>query len=336
MPDLVFCSHYPFSSASKEFVASQGLELTSSLIEKAEERAKEALVSGKIRRSAELTDAREEELIIYAGARMIISSANNRYLINRYAVAEAKRAGDYLASDDPTRPEYIDSIASEFGIAFRKEGNAYLVPLAKYLAYTPRSVDYKLVNRDVRNGQVRVNRHERIRILEEAVRKKIEDSLPIRADFNAEIIAAGARIIALLPKLETVMVELGQENYAPCIRKLLDELSMNINVPHTGRVALAIYLVNAGLPNEKIVDCFRMAPDFSEKTTRYQVDHIRTRKYRMPSCSTMDSYGICVADCRCANPLNYRDALHGRRLRRIEAEHGGDAGAQEGANEAKT
>lgn len=325
MPDLVFCSHYPFSSASKEFASSQGLELTSSLIEKAEERAKEALVNGKIRRSAELSDAREEELIIYAGARMIISSANNRYLINRYAVAEAKRAGDYLASDDGPHPEYIDSMASEFGITFEKKGIAYLVPLAKYLAYTPRSIDYKLVNRDVLGGQVRVNRHERIRMLEEAIRKKIEGSLPIRADFNAEIKAAGARIIALLPKLETVMVKLGQENYAPCIRKLLDEMSMNINVPHTGRVALAIYLVNAGLPNEKIVDCFRLAPDFSEKTTRYQIEHIRARKYRMPSCSTMDSYGICVADCRCGTPLHFRDALHGRRLRRMEAEHGGEA-----------
>jgi hypothetical protein len=34
----------------------------------------------------------------------------------------------------------------------------------------------------------------------------------------------------------------------------------------------------------------------------------------------MDSYGICIAECRCGTPLRYRDAIHGARLRRIEAE----------------
>ena len=91
---------------------------------------------------------------------------------------------------------------------------------------------------------------------------------------------------------------------------------MNVNVPHTGRVALAIYLVNAGAPTERIVDYFRHAPDFSEKTTCYQVEYVKNRKYRMPSCATMDSYGACVAECRCGNPLNFRADVHGRALAR--------------------
>jgi DNA primase large subunit len=113
-------------------------------------------------------------------------------------------------------------------------------------------------------------------------------------------------------------VKVGQENYPPCIRKLIEELALNVNVSHTGRVALAIYLVNAGAKDDEIVGYFRHAPDFSEKTTRYQVEHIRKKQYKMPSCATMDSYGICVADCRCGSPLNFRDAVHGRRIRRLE------------------
>ena len=107
---------------------------------------------------------------------------------------------------------------------------------------------------------------------------------------------------ALIPKLEAAVIKVGQENYPPCIKKLIEDLALNVNVPHTGRVALAIYLVNAGVPDDKIVDLFRHAPDFSEKTTSYQVEYIRQRKYSMPSCSTMDSYGICIADCRCGTP----------------------------------
>jgi DNA primase large subunit len=318
MADLLFCAHYPFTREAKDYVSKHGLELASSLVEKAELRVRAALSEGRIRKAADLQDAQEEELVLYAAARMIVSAANNRYLINRYAVAEAKRASDYLSSDLSAHHAYVDAVAAEFGITFERSGNQFLVPLANYLSFTPRSIDYKLTNREVASGKVKVNSHERIRMLEEAVRKRIEGSLPVRAEFPAEIKAAGARVAALLPKLEATVVKVGQENYPPCIKKLIEDLAMNINVPHTGRVALAIYLVGAGVADDRIVEYFRHAPDFSEKTTRYQVEYIRKRKYSMPSCATMDSYGICVAECHCGSPLNYRDSIHGRRLREME------------------
>ena len=320
MPDLAFCSHYPFSKAAKDAVAASGIELSSSLVEKAEKRLSNALVSGKIKRSAELHSAQEEELAIYAICRMIASAAANRYIINRYAVAEAKRAGEYLAADEAAHPEYVQEVAAEFGVKFAARGKGFAIPLSSYLSFTPRSMDYKLTNREVERGMVLVSSHERLRILEEAVKRRIEGSLPIRAKFSEDVQEAAKRMLTLIPKLEIAAVKVGQENYPPCIKKLLEDLALSINLPHTARVALAIYLVNAGVATDRIVDYFRGAPDFSEKTTRYQVEHIRARKYNMPSCSTMDSYGICIADCRCGTPLRYRDAIHGARLRRLESE----------------
>jgi len=314
MADLLFCSHYPFSSAAKAYVSGRGMEIVSSYVEKAEERVREAIVSGKVRKVPTLSDAQEEELALYAIARMIVSCAANRYLINRYAVAEAKKTGDYLSSDAGAHPEYVDAVAAEFGIRFEKTGSQFLVPLGKYLTYTPRSTDYKLANREVASGKVKVSSHERARMLEEAVKKKIERELPIRAAFPADVNASGARMLALLPKLEATVVKVGQENYPPCIRRMIEELALNVNLPHTARVALAIYLVRAGVATDKIVDIFRGAPDFSEKTTRYQVEYLRTKGYSMPSCATMDSYGVCIAVCRCGTPLNFRANLHGRRL----------------------
>ena len=318
MADLLFCSHYPFSSAAKSYVSERGMEIVSSYIEKAEERVQEAIVSGKVRKVPPLSEAQEEELALYAIARMIVSCANNRYLINRYAVAEAKKTSDYLSSDSSARPEYVDAVAAEFSVKFEKSGTQFLVPLGKYLTYTPRSTDYKLANREVAGGKVKVSSHERMRMLEEAVKKKIERELPIRAAFPTEVKAAGARMLALLPKLESAVVKVGQENYPPCIRRMIEELSLNVNLPHTARVALAIYLVRAGMPTDKIMDIFRGAPDFSEKTTHYQVEYLRTKGYSMPSCSTMDSYGVCVAECHCGTPLNYRANVHGRALKREE------------------
>jgi DNA primase large subunit len=320
MADLLFCSRYPFSTQAKEYVRERGVEITSLMLEKAESRVKDALVLGKLKKAAALGSAQEEELVAYAGARMIVSAAANRYLITRYAVAEAKRASDYLGEDAQGREEYVEKVAQEFGIRFLPEGRGFLVHFSSYLLFTPRSVDYKLSNRQLLGGNVRVSAHERVRMLEEAVRKRIEGSLPVKAEFPAQVKESAARMAALIPKLEIAVTKVGQENYPPCIRKLLEDLAMNVNVPHTGRVALAIYLVNAGVPNDAIVDCFRHAPDFSEKTTRYQVEYIRNKKYSAPSCSTMDSYGICVADCHCGSPMNFRDATHGARLRRMAEE----------------
>lgn len=320
MADLLFCSHYPFSSAAKSYASGKGMELVSSYIEKAEGRVREAIVSGKVRKIPPLAEAEDEELALYAIARMIVSSANNRYLINRYSVAEAKKTGDYLSSDSGAHPEYVDAVAGEFGIKFEKSGAQYLVRLGKYLAYTPRSIDYKLANREVAAGKVLVSSHERVRMLEEAVKKKIERELPIRAAFPPEVKASGARVLALLPKLESAVVKVGQENYPPCVRRMMEELALSVNLPHTARVALAIYLVKAGMPTDRIVEAFGGAPDFSEKTTRYQVEYLRAKNYSMPSCATMDSYGACIAECRCGTPLNFRAAVHGRALKKEEEE----------------
>jgi len=114
------------------------------------------------------------------------------------------------------------------------------------------------------------------------------------------------------------VVKVGQENYPPCIRRMIEELSLSVNLPHTARVALAIYLVRAGMATDKIVEIFRGAPDFSEKTTRYQAEYLRTKGYLMPSCATMDSYGVCVAECRCRTPLNYRASIHGKWLKQYD------------------
>ena len=330
MADLLFCSHYPFSSAAKAYVSERGMEIVSSYVGKAEERVQEAIVSGKVRKVPSLSGAQEEELAIYAIARMIVSCAANRYLINRYAVAEAKKTGDYLSSDSSARPDYVDAVAAEFGIKFEKSGAHYLVPLGKYLACTPRSTDYKLANREVAAGKVKVSSHERVRMLEEALKKKIERELPIRAAFPDDIKAAGARVLAMLPKLEANVVKVGQENYPPCVRRMVEELALNVNLPHTARVALGIYLIKAGMPTDKIIEVFRGAPDFSEKTTRYQVEYLRTKGYSMPSCSTMDSYGVCVAQCHCGTPLNYRANVHGRALKREESNEERAKGENEG------
>lgn len=319
--ELTFCAHYPFSPQSKAYVMERKLEFLSSHIDEAERRLVQVISTGKLMKAPDLREAKEKELVLYAICRMILSAAGNRYLINRYAVAEAKRASECLSSDMMQNEEWVDKVAEGLGISFSKESppasaksQKYCLPLAKYLEYAPRSTDYKLSNREVFKGKVAVNSHERVRLIEEAVKKKIESELPIREAFPKEIVEAAKRVLAAMPKTDIGVQISGKEGYPPCIRKMLEELEMSINLPHNARVALAIYLIKAGLDDAKIKEAFRKAPDFSERTTSYQIEYLRKKGYSMPSCATMDSYGICVADCRCGNPLNFKASVHGKRL----------------------
>jgi DNA primase large subunit len=83
-------------------------------------------------------------------------------------------------------------------------------------------------------------------------------------------------------------------------------------------IPTSIQLRNVGI--EEMVDIFGISPDFNEKITRYQINHItkdgkrdedgRPVGYHPPSCDTLKSHSICKDDgsklCEKANhPLGY-------------------------------
>ncbi|VVC71922.1 Uncharacterised protein [uncultured archaeon] len=59
------------------------------------------------------------------------------------------------------------------------------------------------------------------------------------------------------------------------------------------------------MKEEGVAALFRTAPDFDERTTRYQVEYLAKKGYKVPSCSNAESYGVCVANCGTRSPLGY-------------------------------
>ena len=91
--DLVFNSRYPFSSSAKKYVESARVKLDDGLVEKGKKRASLAITKGRIPTLPSRSSfGLEEEIMSYAVARMIISGIKATMAIERYAVAEAKRA----------------------------------------------------------------------------------------------------------------------------------------------------------------------------------------------------------------------------------------------------
>jgi DNA primase large subunit len=229
---------------------------------------------------------------------MILGAMRNRFLTSKFAVAISKSARRSMNYDDS---ENVKKLIAEFGIRVRADGRVFIVD---YLRFSPKDPHYSLFNRTFSNGWVQASEDEKKRLVEEAVRKHVEN-IPIVKNPSEQIKGIMARIDKELPKTEKkIMIKPGE--YPPCIVHLLEEIRKHHNLPHHARWFLAVYLIEAGLKDDAIVAIYSNLPDFEEKKTRYQIEHARKRGYSIPSCATIASYGICTTECKVGSPVNWR------------------------------
>ena len=326
---------YPFLRSASDLIAELGLDLRdltspalSGVVERGLERVLQAIRHGKVGPGSE---DEYVELLSFPIAIALVAATGNDFLRRRYALAEAKRAEELLALEPP---EKLLAIARDFGWRARLVSTLendvfyeFSLPLTDYLRNAAGLKDkkWKLVNRLVRSGWVLATRQEVARLLAEEVRRRVEEAVLKAFKSVKELPEALAphveRIKACLSELKLgegpsleASGEIEFEAFPPCMKAIYAALTERRHVPHAGRFAFTAFLLHIGMSIDEIVDLFRRVADFSEKITRYQVEHIagerggRTR-YTPPSCRTMRSYGLCVgADELCQrvnHPLNY-------------------------------
>ncbi|MCI0504327.1 hypothetical protein L0Y65_06500 [Candidatus Micrarchaeota archaeon] len=318
---LEFALRYPFCESAKSALA--GMDLSERIVDLAVERLLKALKGDKSAKMLLHDSDRKEEIASFAAARMILGHLRNSYLTNAFAVNESKRVRDCLDKDDERT---VDAVAAQFGIATANEGRKLTVALPTYLRYSTRNPHYRLINRRLVRGRVEINYEEKKRLIEEAVKKHME-SVPLVKDPPDMIKAAGARLVAELPKTESrVLGTVKAGDHPPCVMRLLDEMNKHTNLPHQARLYLATYFLAIGTSEDEINRMFSMLPDYSEKITRYQVGHIRKKGYNVASCATVMTYGLCCAVCRIGSPLNWH-SLDDSRKNAIRERGAGGGGA---------
>lgn len=300
--EFSFSSKYPFTSEAKRKVEESSLELNDAVMERAVQRVVSALKAEKehayrLHPSDELL-----ELGSYAAARMMLAYLKNRFLTGRFAVAEAKRASSFMRSESE---ENLRKLGDELGIKPAEFEGRMVLPVSQYVPFSPRSVDYRLIFRNVNNGFVEVKRPEVIRLMEEAVKMRMEGLKPIQNPPKI-IQDYSKKLMVLVPKEAVMKMSFKEGDNPPCMEKLLEQTRAHQNLNHQARLALAIYLLAKNVPMEKVESIFSNFPDYDEKKTKYQLGHIVKRGYSMPSCATLLSYGICVADCRIGTPLRWK------------------------------
>ena len=317
MKDLQILSRYPFLNASKKYVTENNLSIQEILNDPLYERARtrgverldNAFQSRDVGDRSLVTDTDcIMELLSYPISRMIAVCIEDVYFKRRYALGEAVHAYKSLINE-PT--SYLVDIVKEFSlnVKYFDDTNKLSIYFVDYLRNAPtRYKQWKMINRDMEKGYISISHKDLARIIQEALRNRINDELDSRSCdksiykyFSSDIIRIQNMVMMHKKNIETAPIgKLDNKKLPPCMRNILSAVQAGENVPHMGRFALVSFLHSLKLSNKEILELFATAPDFEEEKTRYQVEHITgsisSTSYKPPGCDKMRTYGICPVE----------------------------------------
>lgn len=281
-------------------------------------RVEGALRKDGIEEVAAATEAdAEHELLSYPIARMVLASISDAYLTNRFAVAESKLLSARLLAEE--RDATVLQILAALGVPVEpttEEDSFGRIHFLDYLRFAPaRDQQWKLVNQRLRGGFVDLPRDRFIRLAEEAYREQLIEELGELPKPPTALLKALERNLNELAMIvaahrarfqEEAGGEIRQEAFPPCMRNIWKGIQAHANIPHMGRFAIVSFLHKLGMDSEAILKFFSQVPDFDVNKSRYQIEHITGKiggstEYTTPSCSTMQTYGVC--------PLEERDEI---------------------------
>jgi len=262
-----------------------------------------------------------QEILSYPYARILVSCIGDEVLVRRYALAEAKAFNERSRKEDM---ETVVMLANELDVEAARSGDGLRMHFSDFLSYTSglRGPEWKLVNQDVREGYVLLEKGKFVRVLEQALNEKIEDELPLPV--NDELLRAVEKeLTEVMMALDAYKEKYRDEGFGevsilkfpPCMKKLVAMAQAGQNMPHAGRFALTSFLSFIGMPVDDIIKLFCSSPDFDHSKTAYQVRHITGdglgKRYTPPECATMRTNGLCFEPdelCngrRVSHPLTY-------------------------------
>ena len=311
---------YPFLAEAGQYLQDKGFTLEQFatdpdlqiIVDKAYERI-ESATNGRIYN----TKLDSSDTFSFLIAIILLKLSGMNTLINRFSLAEARRAEKFLEKDlvsnlNKTSEELaIKIIRDIFSVSVKKIKNYFVIPIPDYLRHAVNfhELEWKLVNRRVENGMVFLPPHEAVRLIRKELsgyigsRIRAANTPSMHKGFEDKV----NKLVGLAKKF-TVSTTVSTE-YPPCIKHAIDVLENGENLSHSGRFMLATFLLGRGQPIDKIALLFKNAPDYNEKITRYQINQIAgetggNTKYSCPSCEKIKSNDLCFAIPECDNIIN--------------------------------
>ena len=295
----------------------------------------------------------QAELLSYPIARILVSLLESDPAIEKYAAAEAATAIDRiradLAADDELRSVstptvVLDDVLAEFDLAdaVRPESpgpdagpggvsasatggeagrapDRYWIGVGPYLRLTSPAwgASWRLVNRALTDGEVRVSREELLDALEAACEARVREGLPFELAAGEGIAAELESGVADLKRLLSERTYAGPvdvvapELFPPCMRNLIEKAERGTDLTPPESFALMAFLVGIGMVPDEVV-AFCADTNLDAEGVRYQTEYLsddRGTQYPPPTCETLANYGICHNEADhmqvAADPLAY-------------------------------
>lgn len=256
-------------------------------------------------------------------ARLVVCASEDERLIARWAQAEAARAEQLLIQDEINLPILAETYISEAVRASQTTGSAVLassstsmrqlrqgnsslwkIGLSDFIEICPKITGdrWRLPNVDLKDGWVTLHNERQYtssaklaRLLRERIKRGIEqEALEKMAEVTTDLAVRLAEPVGIVRNLMAnkaseaiALVGAEESDWPPCMQKIISELTNGVNVNHFGRLFLASMAATLALPQEACVGFFRGAPDFSEATTSYQVEHVYQHEYTPAGCGKL-------------------------------------------------
>ena len=310
-------------------------------------------------------------------ARLVMCASEDERLIARWAQAEAARAEQLLIQDANNLPSVANTYLSQVeatsgnstsspattGMSMRQlrpsSSQEWRVGLADFIEVCPKITGnrWRLPNVDIERGWVKLHGERQYtssaklaRLLRERIKAGIEaEALEKMAEVTTDLAVRLAEPVGMVRNLmankaseASALVGAEESDWPPCMQKIIADLAGGVNVNHFGRLFLASMSATLALPQESCVNFFRGAPDFSEATTSYQVQHVYQHEYTPAGCGKLKVNHNCPVlpgDNRTCDrswmdhPLKYIRAT--QRWKRLTERPSSDEGAPVNQDEVK-
>ena len=267
-------------------------------------------------------DEYEIEIMTFMVSLLLIKSIGLEEVSKKCSLFEAMRVEKFLTSDLSNERSVekkrllVQKIFLElFKISIDVNSTSSICKLSvpDYLqrASKMNEQEWKLINRSVKDGYVYLDTDETVRLIRNELSNLIYSRIKNMKVIEIPV-SIKSRADELRDKYAGRYVYRNQFKileYPPCIKHAMEIINKGENLPHSARFMLATYMLAIGKTIEDVIDIFRNSPDYNEKVTRYQVEHLAGKKgshtkYSVPSCDRLRSEDLCFAIKECENLIN--------------------------------
>ena len=329
---------YPFLKEAFSYVVKYDFKLEDldsrdylHLIDKATEKIEQYLFSGRCEYQINYSKTHEiivqEEVVIFLISLLLVKSISIQAVTKKFALLESMRFEKYLISDlntanrdDKTIKLILYKIFEDlFSTKIMLEVdiyNFYKIRITDYLDHPIafQEKEWNLVNRTLHNGFVYLDGAEIVRLFRNELYLLIIDRI-----HKMSIDRIPDTIMAISKSIKKRWEQMHPSNSVlvynavtpPCIQHIYDKISKGENLPHPARLLLGTFLIYSNKTLEEMLDLFKRLPDFDEKITRYQLEHLAGKKgsskrYYVPSCEKIKLENLCYETSICqgiSNPV---------------------------------